>query len=199
MVANGSKMKCNSRIKGFVWTMQGRKFMADVLLMPLKGCELTLWIEWLNTMGVIIWDFPNRTMKFQWGGEEVQLDVKETSPNDWNEGNHLVLQRELGLMLIHQEQKSQAEEWKLKQVIGLEELKRVLDMFSMIFQEPGTLPSGMRHDHAISLKEGVNGLSLRPYRYSATQKDVIEMLVKEMLQMGIMQHNNSLFLPRLCW
>lgn len=55
-------------------------------------------------------------------------------------------------------------------------MKLVLSNYSVVFEEPKTLPPHGKHDHTIPL-EGV--------RYSTAQKDVIEKLVDEMLQMGI--------------
>lgn len=61
------------------------------------------------------------------------------------------------------------------------EVKEVLEEFSGVFDEPRSLPPYRRQDHAIPLEEGIKGLSSRPYRYSSTQKDMIEKLVDEML------------------
>lgn len=52
-----------------------------MLLMYLKGCELILRMEWLNAMGMIKWDDPNRTMEFQWKGELVNLTAKVNYQN----------------------------------------------------------------------------------------------------------------------
>lgn len=100
MVANENQMECSARIKGFVWTIQGKQFEANVLLMQLKGCEIILGVEWLNAKGVITWNFPNRTIKFRLDGEDVQLVAGRNSPSGWKEGNHLSIQKKLGLMLI---------------------------------------------------------------------------------------------------
>lgn len=43
------------------------------------------------------------------------------------------------------------------------------------------------------LKEGSNPISCRPYRYPPSQKDVIEKMVKELLDSGVVQHNSSPF------
>lgn len=45
LVANGERMSCSAIVKEFVWTMQGTSFEANVLLMPLKGCEMILGME----------------------------------------------------------------------------------------------------------------------------------------------------------
>lgn len=51
----------------------------------------------------------------------------------------------------------------------------------LVFEEPKSLPPHRRQDRRIPLEDGVKGLSLRPYRYSSTQKDVIEKLIQEMM------------------
>lgn len=52
MVANGDNLVCNSQCKDFEWSIQGTNFVTDVLIMPIKGCELILGMEWLNAFGV---------------------------------------------------------------------------------------------------------------------------------------------------
>lgn len=48
-------------------------------------------------------------------------------------------------------------------------------------------------DHKINLKEDTNSICVRPYRYPAFQKNVINELIKEMLERGIIQPNNNPF------
>lgn len=53
MVANGEKMACSVRNRRFAWEMQGQAFEANVLLMPSKGFELILGIEWLKSLRMV--------------------------------------------------------------------------------------------------------------------------------------------------
>lgn len=53
LVADGDRTNCSAMVKGFMWTMQDKRFEATVLLMPFWKCELILGMEWLNVMGVI--------------------------------------------------------------------------------------------------------------------------------------------------
>jgi len=62
-----------------------------------------------------------------------------------------------------------------------------LKEYADIFAEPKTLPPHRSHDHKIILKEGTSPINVRPYRYPALQKDVIEQTVKEMLEAGIVR------------
>ena len=65
--------------------------------------------------------------------------------------------------------------------------------YQELFEEPRGLPPPRSHDHSIPLKEGSNPVNLRPYRHSSLQKDVVELMVKEMLASGTIQHSHSPF------
>lgn len=56
-VASGQTVNCDYCCKEFTWEMQGRKFTADFLLMPLGGCEVVLGVRWLSLLGNIEWNF----------------------------------------------------------------------------------------------------------------------------------------------
>lgn len=49
------------------------------------------------------------------------------------------------------------------------------------------------HSHAITLKDGTSPISVRPYRNPHVQKNEIEHLVQEMLDVGIIQPRTSPF------
>ena len=67
------------------------------------------------------------------------------------------------------------------------QLQPLLQQYQDIFAEPTTLPPSRGiFDHQIPLDQGTNPLCIRPYRYPLQQKDVIEELVQEMLDKGIM-------------
>lgn len=69
----------------------------------------------------------------------------------------------------------------------------VVEEFTYTFREPTDLPPKRQYDHSITLKKGVQGICVRPYRHSATQKDVIEKMVKEMCDCGIIRKSRSSF------
>ena len=69
----------------------------------------------------------------------------------------------------------------------------LLKRFIGVFKMPGDLPPKRTREHAITLQEGTSTINMRPYRYSHTQKNEIEKLVKEMLQAGIIRPSISPF------
>lgn len=69
----------------------------------------------------------------------------------------------------------------------------LLRKYARVFQMPEGLPPKRSREHAITLHEGTSPINVRPYRYSHTQKNEIEKLVKEMMQAGIIRPSISPF------
>lgn len=69
----------------------------------------------------------------------------------------------------------------------------ILEDYRDIFQEPKGLPPHRAHDHAITLQEGAQQVSVRPYRYPFYQKEEIERIMKELLDLGIIRPSHSPF------
>ena len=73
-------------------------------------------------------------------------------------------------------------------------IQQSLKEFEDIFQLPTTLPPFRPgFDHTILLLQGVDPVNIRPYRCSKSQKDIIDRLVQDYLQSGVIQHSNSLY------
>lgn len=43
--------------RGFKWVLQQTTFSADVIVLPLVCCDLILGMQWLKSLGPILWDF----------------------------------------------------------------------------------------------------------------------------------------------
>jgi len=65
VVADGLKIKISFVVKKFSWTIQHTTFTANMLLLPLGCCDIVLGIEWLITLGDILWNFSKLTMEFK--------------------------------------------------------------------------------------------------------------------------------------
>ncbi|GJV39840.1 retrotransposon-related protein [Tanacetum coccineum] len=62
-----------------------------------------------------------------------------------------------------------------------------------VFAVPTTLPPQRTHDHKDPLIEGTLSVNIRPYRHPPTQKDAIELMVKELLDARVIRHSQSSF------
>nr|GEV11161.1 retrovirus-related Pol polyprotein from transposon TNT 1-94 [Tanacetum cinerariifolium] len=71
-------------------------------------------------------------------------------------------------------------------------ISNVILMFEDVSAIPTTLSPTRAFDHKIVLKEGRKPIYNRPYRHPPTQKDVIEVMVKELLESGMATDHNKI-------
>ena len=55
-----------------VLEVQDEEIILDFYILPLRGCDIVLGVQWLITVGPILWDFQNLTMQFQLGHMQIQ-------------------------------------------------------------------------------------------------------------------------------
>ncbi|CAI9280051.1 unnamed protein product [Lactuca saligna] len=61
-------------------------------------------------------------------------------------------------------------------------LKQIVHQYASVFSWKGGMPPQRNQQHTIQLKEGTEPVSVRPYRYTHTQKEEIERLLQDMLK-----------------
>lgn len=95
------------------------------------------------------------------------------------------------LRMIRKEGQGYLVEGEHKGIVVPEFLQPTVEKYEPVFHIPEGLPPSRGHEHGITLKEGTDPVSVRPYRYSQAQKDEIEALIQDMLKAGIIQPSNS--------
>ena len=197
-VANGTKMQAQYVCRGFTWQLQQVSFTFDVMILPLGCCDLVLGVQWLATLGPILWDFQQLRMEFNYQGKKfvlrsanpigIRLVGAKSFSQIVQQGGQLCFLQPCAASNDDNFLGCNIEPTSSTPAI----VETLLEEFDGIFREPQTLPPPRPHfDHRIPLKEGSNPVNLRPYRYSAVQKTIIDKLVDEMLSQGIIQHSNS--------
>jgi len=68
-VADGNTLAISSMVKKFSWQLQQSTFNSNVMLLPLRGYDLVLGIEWLVTLRNIIFNFDKLVMEFSLKGK----------------------------------------------------------------------------------------------------------------------------------
>ncbi|GMJ12141.1 hypothetical protein HRI_004883300 [Hibiscus trionum] len=76
---------------------------------------------------------------------------------------------------------------------GDQRMQELLRRYEDVFAEPKALPPERAQDHRIPLVSEDVVIKVKPYRYPSIQKDVIERMVVEMLQTGVIRDNTSAF------
>ena len=195
-VANGQKMLSNYECKGFQWKLHGETFTSDVMLIPLGGCEMVLGIQWLATLGKVLFDFRDLIMEFKYNQRRMMLRGTKNSFVHWMQGKYMgsgaqLKQAELSSMMLCV---YPMELCKLEGITEVtSEVKEVLDQFEEVFDVPTALPPQRSHDHHIPLIPNTPPINVRPYRHPPNQKDAIEVMVKELLESGVIRPSQSSF------
>ncbi|KAL4312297.1 hypothetical protein GQ457_01G050670 [Hibiscus cannabinus] len=194
-IADGGSIQTQGLCRTVQWESQGHCFCTDFLVLPFKGCDMVLGVEWLASLGSIQWDFAALTMRFEHTGKMVNWKGLSPGPLqilESHEGSKFLRGSKLspGISLLAM---SSQLEVKLKNKEVPRELQQLLEEFTMVFQEPKGLPPNRGHEHQIILQDEQVVVRIRPYRYPAVQKNEIEKLIQEMLQAGIIRDSMSSF------
>ena len=186
--------------------VQNYTFTSEIRTLPLDCCELVLGVQWLSTLGPILWDFLNLSMEFTFNGLQHHLRGVTKTGCKLIKGaslNKLMLQQPQIALLQVRERAAESSPLSPESLychISAPQsefskdpaLTQLLESFSDVFSEPTALPAFREgFDHQIPLQSGSNPVNLRPYRYSSLQKDAIDEMLKEMLQQGIIQCSSS--------
>jgi hypothetical protein len=59
--------------------VQDLELRADLYLLPLGDCKVVLGIEWLRTLGDVLWNFSKLTRKFTLNGKRVIIRGKQVN------------------------------------------------------------------------------------------------------------------------
>jgi hypothetical protein len=189
MVANGDIIPCPGCCTTITFSLQEYDFKTNLHLLVLGGCDMVLGVDWLSSLGPILWDFVELTMKFSHQSREISLQGLIKTANNLVKGEGLLRKagaecKGIWLQLIG----AKTPKPKRLQHPALAEL---LEGFTGVFQEPTELPPSRNFDHNIQLTEGAQPTCARPYRYPYYQKEEIEKLVREMLSTGIIRPSQS--------
>ncbi|KAB5538897.1 hypothetical protein DKX38_016430 [Salix brachista] len=159
MVANGSKIRSPGQCLHVPVMMGNQLIQIDFYVLQLTGIDAVLGVNWLQTLGPILWDFKAKTMVFKQHGRVMEL---QGADNENLRTPALLNVAELALTKT--------------------DLDLLLSEFEVVFQEPKGLPPVRTFDHRINLEPGTHPVVVRPYRYPHAQKDEIERQCIEMLE-----------------
>jgi len=167
----------------------------DLHVLPLYGTDLVLGVQWLKSMGPILTDYNELTMKFIHDGNIIELK------GNTNSGLHSITPPQLRRMIktdnvsayFHIRILSSEPPSIKTNTIPYPKIDSLIHKFSSLFQTPTTLPPSRNTNHAIHLLPNSEPVNVQPYRYPYFQKQEIENQVKSMLKRGIIQPGTSPF------
>lgn len=185
-VANGQKLQGSEMCSQILLTCQGCKMPIDLLLLPMKGCDVVLGIQWMREFNEIYFDFrklrvrfKNNAREFMWQGltnSQIQhLNDKNISKELNSSSLKFMLLSTTTVQNIHPD------------------IVHILTDFHSVTSPQNSLPPKRECDHKILLLHGSKPVCLKPYRHSYHIKTELEKLIKEMLDMGIIRNSTSAF------
>lgn len=79
-VANGELITSERRSEGLRVYIQGNNFLTDTYVSTFASCDMVLGIFWLRTLGQILWNFSELTLKYSLQGRKVRLQGMNPIP-----------------------------------------------------------------------------------------------------------------------
>jgi hypothetical protein len=165
-VANGDRIMSPGKIRAQAIYIGGEVFHIDIHALPLGEYDMVLGMQWLGTLGPLLWDFGRHTIAFLRDGRRVLWHGVDVTP-----GMSTAALSSSGGALLDE----------------------LLEEFGSLFAEPQGLPPRRHLSHRIRLKPGAEAVAVRPYRYAHTQKDELERQCDEMLRQGVIRPSSSAF------
>jgi hypothetical protein len=171
-VANGNCLACQGMARQVPVLIGDEPFSIDCVIIDLGCYDFILSVDFLSTLGHILWDLDMLSLIF------------------WREGSRRVQWTGIG--------GSGAVTPQLQlMAAALDEahplLADLLQQHSDIFDEPQGLPPVWPCDHRIHLLPDMAPIAVHPYRYPQLQKDELERQVAVMLAQGIIRILTSPF------
>lgn len=67
-IANGDNIQCFGQVTVVSLKVQGHPILVEFYLISLVGCDMVLEVQWLQTLGPVLWDFSLMTMQYTYMG-----------------------------------------------------------------------------------------------------------------------------------
>jgi hypothetical protein len=192
MIANGGTINYSEKCHSINLNM-GEYFLdSPMISSQMGGVDVVLGVQWLQSLGIMAFDFQNIFMRFSSNGKEIELIGIQGKPFKVIISNSM----EKLLKKGHQGVISQLCSLDIQTSIAPtpSDLQIIINNHSKVFGEiPKGSPPARDHDHDIHLQPRSVPPNISHYRYPYAQKSEIEHMMQEMLEVGIIQHSQSSF------
>jgi hypothetical protein len=189
MISNGGSMKCGGRCENVCLQIGDYHLKSHMFSIDMGGCDIVLGADWLRTLGPILMDFKELTMQFNQEGHQYKFQgIIPGSPEiiSYHRMEKLLKKGHSGVIAqLHAIQATETPSVP-------QDLQALLSKHQMVFSTPqGLPPSHDVHDHSIPLVPRILPPNIRLYRHPFSQKNEIEKMVQELLNVGIICPSTS--------
>ena len=122
-VANGEEMLSEGKCTDVCLKLQGNTFRSKFFVLTLGGYDVVLGVQWLRTLGPIVWDFLQLTMSFSWRSISVLLRGLEPTALSLEENSNFFKSFNKGVVL------------QLIEGISIRAVVPILEVLNELFRE----------------------------------------------------------------
>lgn len=182
MLGTGISVKGTGVCKDVRVGLPDMSFTADFVVLELGNVDIILRVQWLRTLGKCVVDWERNEWSFCYKGSQVTLVGDPTLHGQRVSLKTLVTETTLEKKGVKMEVRSMEAVKELPVAIN-----KTLLQYDEVFQKPVGLPPIRGREHAIVLQDNAKPISVRPYRYPQAHKEVMERMVQEMLDEGLIR------------
>jgi hypothetical protein len=189
MIANGGSMKCGGHCENVNLQIDDYHLKSHTFAIDMGGCDIVLGVDWIRTLGPILMDFKYLTMKFDQERHQYKFQgITTSSPEIISSHRMEKLLKRGHSSVITQLHAIQA----IETPSVSQDLQAILYKHQLVFSTPkGLPPSHGVHDHSIPLVLGILPPNIYMYRHPFSQKNEIEKMVQELLNVGLIHPSTS--------
>ena len=186
MVANGGTINCSGKCHNIKIAMGEYVLNIPMLSIPMGGVDVVLGVQWLQSLGMVAFNFQELFLNFFLEGKEIELQGITGKPGKIISSNVMtkLLKKEKWGVIA---QLCSLEVPTSKSSISTD-LQKVLENHSKVFETPKGLPPIRDHDHAIHLIPGSVPPNIKPYRYPYFQKQWVFLPALKQHQFHFLRH-----------
>jgi len=191
-------MKCGGRCENVHLQIGQYNLKYHIFSIDMVGCDIVLGVEWLHTLGPITMDCKDLTMQFHQEGKPYKFQGITTVSLEIINSHYMEKLLKKGrsriIAQIHSIQ-------FIETPSVYRNLEAIMSQHTHVFQTPqGLPPSRGAHDHSIPLIPGSLPPTVRPYHHHFSQKNEIEKIFQELLEVGVIRPSTSpYFVMLLTW
>jgi len=193
-MGNGQVIAGQGKCTGVPLNIQGVDIAEDFYLFALGTTDIVLGYSWLATLGDTRVNWGRHTLKFKMDERWITLlgdPALLRQQISLNSLEKILKQGDTAYLLELSELFTEQKATEKESVAA--GIQNVLQRHKQVFQLPKGLPPSRNREHTINLQSCTTPINSRPYRYSFTQKNEMEALIREMLPVEIIWPSISPF------
>ncbi|CAL9242106.1 unnamed protein product [Arabidopsis halleri] len=135
-------------------------FTIEFFLVPLKGLNIVLGIQWLEKLGPTLCDWKAQSMEFTWAGQKRSIQGLHGKRIEQSQPEEITKETRMGQACFALSFQNENDVAPPTPTIPVD-ISRLLQQFHAVFDVPTKLPPAREIEHHITLKEGsdpVNGI-----------------------------------------